>query len=84
MELGGFWGELEHSGLHTVLEDVTPEILLLVVGIELAVLLVRRTPESLVEVMLFVITRKTFTKTGTLYALLIGVVALTGLFAIRK
>ena len=84
LELGGFWGELEHNGLHTVFEDVLSEILLLVVGIELAILLVRRTPESLVEVMFFVIARKTLIKTGTFYELLIGVVALAGLFAIRK
>jgi hypothetical protein len=53
-------------------------------GIELAILLVRRTPESLVEVMFFVIARETLIKTGPFYELLIGVVALAGLFAIRK
>jgi len=84
MELGGFWGDLEHGGLHTVFEDVLSEILLLVVGIELAILLVKRTPESLVEVMFFVIARKTLIKTDTFLDLLIGVVALAGLFAVRK
>ena len=82
--IGGFWGELEHDGVHSVFEDVLSEILLLVVGIELAILLVRRTPESLVEVMFFVIARKTLIKTGPFYELLIGVAALGGLFAIRK
>ena len=82
--IGGFWGELAHEGVHTVFENVLSEILLLVVGIELAILLVRRTPESLVEVMFFVIARKTLIKTGPFYELLIGVAALAGLFAIRK
>jgi hypothetical protein len=67
-----------------VFEEVLSSILLLVVGVELAILLVRRTPESLVEVMFFVIARKMLIKTDTFYQLLIGVVALAGLFAIRK
>ena len=84
LEIGGFWGDIQHNGMHSVFEDVLSEILLLVVGIELAILLVRRTPESLVEVMFFVIARKTLIKTDTFYELLIGVVALAGLFAVRK
>ena len=82
--IAGFWGELENGGIHSVFEDVLSEILLLVVGIELAILLVRRTPESLVEVMFFVIARKTLIKTGPFYELLIGVTALGGLLAVRK
>jgi len=84
MNVGGLWGDLMESGVHTVFENVLSEILLLVVGIELAILLVRRTPESLIEVMFFVIARKMLIKTGAFYELLIGVVALAGLFAIRK
>ncbi|UCF10269.1 MAG: hypothetical protein JSW65_00880 [Candidatus Bipolaricaulota bacterium] len=84
LDLGGFWEELAHGGLHVVFENILSEILLLVVGIELAILLVRRTPESLIEVMFFVVARKTLIKTGPFYELLIGVVALAGLFAIRK
>jgi len=82
--IGGFWDGLAHDGIHNVFESILSEILLLVVGIELAILLVRRTPESLIEVMFFVIARKMLIKTGAFYELLIGVAALAGLFAVRK
>ena len=65
-------------------EDVLSDILLLVVGIELAIMLVKRNPTSLVEVMFFVIARKMLIKTETFIDLLIGVTALAGMFAIRK
>ena len=83
-EIGQFWGHIDHGNLHDVFEETLSSILLLVVGVELAILLVRRTPESLVEVMFFVIARKMLIKTDTFYQLLIGVIALAGLFAIRK
>jgi len=79
------FSELVHQGsLHTMFEGVLSDVLLLVVGVELAIMLVRRTPESLVEVMFFVIARKMLIKTDEFYELLIGVAALAGLFAIRK
>ena len=91
LALGYFVGEAFHfqamvadSNLHHVLEQILSDILLLVVGVELAIMLIRRTPESLVEVMFFVIARKVLIKTDHIYELLIGVVALAGLFAIRK
>ena len=83
-ELLHFWTLLGGEGLHTAFEEVLSDILLLVVGVELAIMLIRRTPESLIEVMFFVIARKTLIKTENFYDLLIGVVALAGLFAIRK
>jgi hypothetical protein len=71
-------------GVKGSLEGILSDILLLVVGVELAIMLVRRTPESLVEVMFFVIARKMLIKTDNFYEILIGVIALAGLFAIRK
>ena len=79
-----FHHTLKTVGLHAGFEELLSDLLLLVVGVELAIMLVRRTPESLVEVMFFVIARKMLIKTGAIYELLIGVVALAGLFAIRK
>ena len=64
-------------------EDILSDVLLLVVGIELAIMLIRRTPESLIEAMFFVVARNMLIKTETFTDLLIGVVALGGLFAIR-
>lgn len=72
------------DGIQKTLEALLSDILLLVVGIELAILLVSRTPEGLVEVMFFVIARKMLLKTEAFYDLLIGIVALACLFAIRK
>jgi hypothetical protein len=57
---------------------------LLVVGIELALMLVRRTPEALIEEMFFVVARKMLITAGSFLDLIIRVAALAGLFAIRK
>ena len=91
LALGYFIEEIFHfqdmvinSNMHIVLEEILADILLLVVGIELAIMLIRRTPESLVEVMFFVIARKMLIKTDHIYELLLGVIAIAGLFAIRK
>ena len=74
----------DEAGLHQTLEGIFSDILLLVVGVELAIMLVRRTPESLVEVVFFVVARKMLIKTDAFYEILIGIAALAGLFAIRK
>ncbi len=83
-EISHFDSLIDKLGLHQGFEELLSDILLLVVGIELAIMLIRRTPESLVEVMFFVIARKMLIKTGTIYELVVGVAALAGLFAIRK
>ena len=82
-ELLHFRGAIEQTNLHTSYEELLADILLLVVGIELALMLVRRTPESLIEVMFFVVARKMLIKADTFWDLILGVAALAGLFAIR-
>lgn len=82
--LVNFWDTLNNSSLRLPLENALSDILLLVVGIELAIMLVRRRPEDLVDIIFFVIARKMLVKTGEFYELLIGVAALAGVFAIRK
>lgn len=80
-------GGLENSSMgqfYKLFEDSLGYVLLLVVGVELAIMLVRRTPESLIEVMFFVIARKMLLTTQNVYDLLLGVIALAGLFFIRK
>jgi hypothetical protein len=72
------------SSLHEIVEHILADILLIVVGFELAIMLIKRTPESLVDVMFFVVARKMLIKTEDFYDILVGVVALAGLFAIRK
>jgi hypothetical protein len=82
-ELLHFRESIEQTNLHVTYEELLADILLLVVGIELALMLVRRTPESLIEVMFFVVARKMLIKADTFWDLILGVAALAGLFAIR-
>jgi hypothetical protein len=83
-ELLGFSNLVTETNLQASFEELLSDILLLVVGIELALMLVRRTPESLIEVMFFVVARKMLIKTDDFWDLILGVAALAGLFAIRK
>jgi hypothetical protein len=83
-ELLHFRETLHETSLHTSFEEILSDILLLVVGIELALMLVRRTPEALIEVMFFVVARKMLITSDTFIDLILGVAALAGLFAIRK
>lgn len=64
--------------------DLLGFVLLLVIGLELALMLIRHTPGSVVEVMLFAIARKLLIYTTQTYEFLMGVVALAGIFAIRR
>jgi cell division protein FtsW (lipid II flippase) len=83
-ELLHFREAIEQSNLHTSYEELLSDILLLVVGVELALMLVRRTPDALIEVMFFVVARKMLIKADSFWDLVLGVAALAGLFAIRK
>lgn len=58
--------------------------LLLVIGLELTIMLVRHTPGSVIEVMLYATARKVLIYTTQTHEFLLGVVALAVLFAIRR
>ncbi len=64
--------------------DLLGYVLLLVIGLELSLMLIRHTPGSVIEVMFFAIARKVLIYTNETYEFLIGVIALAGLFAIRR
>lgn len=72
------------ADFYPMFEAALSALLLLVVGLELVVMLVLRRPESLVEIMFFVIARKVLIKTDHVYELLIAVVAIAALFAVKK
>lgn len=59
-------------------------ILLLIVGIELALLLIKRNPDYIIDIMLFVIARKLLINTEQIWELTIGIFALAAIFAVRK
>ena len=65
-------------------EELLSALLLLIVGVELAIMLILRRPESLLEIMFFVIARKVLIKTEHVYELLLAVVAIAMLFAVKK
>ena len=83
-EIPHFSESMAEEGIQLALQELLSDILLLVVGVELAIMLVRRTPESLVEVIFFVIARKMLIKTDEFYEILMGVVTIAILFAVRK
>lgn len=73
-----------HEEFYINFETLFSNILLIIIGLELAILLIRRSPESLVEVMFFIVARKMLIKAEGIWDLLIGVAAIAGLFAVRK
>ncbi|MGL5640851.1 MAG: phosphate-starvation-inducible PsiE family protein [Paraclostridium sp.] len=66
--------------------DLLGQILLLVIGVELVVMLSLHIPGALIEVLLYAIARKLLLlpKTEGMLDLLLGIIAIAGLFAIRK
>ncbi len=82
--IGMDFSHLGGSEFYHTFEGLLSNILLIVIGVELAILLIRRSPESLVEVMFFVVARKMLVKSDNMWDLIIGVAAIAGLFAVRK
>lgn len=68
------------------LNDILGQILLLVIGVELVVMLSLHIPGALLEVLLYAIARKMLLlpKSEGMTEVLLGVIAIAGLFIIRK
>jgi uncharacterized membrane protein (DUF373 family) len=64
--------------------ELLSHALLLVIGLELAIMLVKHTPGSVIEVILFAVARKMLIYYTSAYETAIGVLSIAGLFAIRK
>ncbi|MCY6356125.1 phosphate-starvation-inducible PsiE family protein [Clostridium sp. ZS2-4] len=67
-------------------EALLGHALLLVIGVELVIMLIVHTPESVVDVLLYAIARKLLLvpKDKGMIEVLIGIVAIAGLFAVKK
>lgn len=80
------WGNMAVDGIqfHDMIAQTLSDILLLVVGLEFAILLIHRRIEYLVEIVLFVIARKMLISNDGAVETLLGVVSLAGVYAIRK
>ena len=69
---------------YELFQDFMAHTLLLVIGLELALMLLHHSPYSIVEVLIYALARKLLIQADSAYELAVGVVALAGLFAIRK
>lgn len=71
---------------YTQLNQIFAQILLLVIGVEIAVMLTLHIQTALLEVLLFGIARKMLLlpKSNSMFEILLGVVAIGGLFLIKK
>lgn len=67
-----------------VMQTFLGHILTLVIGLELAVMLVRHTPSSVIEVLLYAIARKIIIESKNMFDIVLGIVAIGGLFFINK
>ena len=72
------------SEFHSTFEIIMGNLFLLVIGLEMAIMMIQRRIELLPEILAFVIARKLLLTTTGIYEIMLGVVAITGLFAIRK
>jgi len=77
-------GVVFDSQLSSRYEILISDALKVVIGIEFVKMLIKHTPESVIEVLLFTIARKLIASNSTAVELLIGVVAIAVLFVIRK
>lgn len=69
---------------YDLFQSLLGHVLLLVIGLELSLMLIRHTPGSVIEVLLFAIARKILIYSTYTYEYLIGIAALAGIFAIRR
>ncbi|WP_042681057.1 hypothetical protein [Anaerosalibacter massiliensis] len=75
---------IEALGSYEILQGFLSHILLLVVGLELALMLIKHHPGSVLEVMLYAISRKMLISSSTTLEMLLGVIALGIIFFIDK
>lgn len=78
--------DFAHPVNYDQLNDFLAQILLLVIGVELVIMLCLHLPETLLEVLLYAIARKLLLvpKTAGVADLLLGVLAIAGIFFIKK
>lgn len=69
---------------YDLFNDLLGHVLLLVIGLELSGMLIRHTPGSVIEILLFAIARKILIYSQYTYEYLLGVAAVAAIFAIRK
>ena len=76
--------ELSPQEAYNYFQDFLSHLLLLVIGLEMIIMLVRHTPNSVLEVLIFAIARKMLIASDHMYDLTLGIIALAGVFAIKR
>lgn len=69
---------------YEVFKDFIGHVLLLIIGLEFIVMLVKHSLESVLEVLTFAVARKLVISAEDFTQMLMGILALAGVFAIRK
>lgn len=79
-ESGIFWPDGQHLDFNQFLSSMFN----LIIGVEFTKMLCKHTPDTVVEVLLFAIARQAVINHDNIWESILGVVAIAGLFAIRK
>jgi|GEM_PF-1570761 len=72
------------AAAYGVFKDFLGHLLLLIIGLELIIMLVKHTPESILEVLTITVARKVLIYSETFLELLLGIIALAAIFVIKK
>lgn len=80
LKSGIFWPDGHHLDFNEFLSSVFN----LIIGVEFTKMLCKHTPDTVVEVLLFAIARQVVITHGNIWESILGVMAIAGLFAIRK
>ncbi|MBM7624594.1 hypothetical protein [Sporohalobacter salinus] len=75
---------LSPQNAYEYFQNFLSHTLLLVIGLEMIIMLIQHTPGSVVEVLIFGIARKVLIHSDNMIDLVLGVIALAGLFAVKK
>lgn len=69
---------------YDIFQKFLGHVLLLVVGVELVAMLVKHTPSSVIEVLLYAIARKMLIGSEHMLEFVLGIVSIAGIFAVKK
>ena len=72
------------TGSYQIFQSMLSHVLLIVVGLELALMLISHSAANVIEVILYAIARKMLISSSNTFDILIGVIALALVFAVDK
>lgn len=69
---------------YDILQKFLGHVLLLVIGVELVAMLIKHTPGSVIEVLLYAVARKMLIGSEHMMEFVLGILSIAGIFAIKK